>query len=199
MRDIATSAIWNVVYLAWLTTLAPILISLSRKVVSDQCLILLGSPNRLRKILNDHGFTIREPTFSRHLDHLEKKKLIVRDRSKHKTAIRLINEDLFVKFLNKDFENILNEYSDIIENAKELSHEEIYEKLKWYSINKAYRSLYIQLQSILNQEKKGAMDIMLKWINLTHDNIINLYLSELENRIINEKIEVMNLLLKDGK
>lgn len=157
------------------------------------------SHNKLRITLNYQGFSIPEPTFSRHLDHLEEKNLIIRERSKHKTSIRLNDEELFVKFLNKDFENILNEYSDIIEKAEELSNVEIYEKIKWYSINKAYRSLYIQLQTLLDQEKKGSMNIMFKWINLTHDNIIKLYLDELENRNINDKIEVLNLLLKDGK
>jgi hypothetical protein len=34
-RDTATSASWNVTYRPWLTTLAPILISFSRRLVSD--------------------------------------------------------------------------------------------------------------------------------------------------------------------
>src|SRR6516225_10943575 len=34
-RDTATSAIWNVMYRPWLTTFAPILISFSRRLVSD--------------------------------------------------------------------------------------------------------------------------------------------------------------------
>ena len=41
-REMATSAIWNVTYRAWVTTLAPILISFSLKVVIDQCLTLGG-------------------------------------------------------------------------------------------------------------------------------------------------------------
>jgi len=39
----ATSAIWNTTYRECLTTLAPILISFSRKVVSDQCSTLGGN------------------------------------------------------------------------------------------------------------------------------------------------------------
>jgi hypothetical protein len=38
----ATSAIWNTTYRAPETTLAPILMSFSRKVVSDLCLTPLG-------------------------------------------------------------------------------------------------------------------------------------------------------------
>ncbi len=41
----ATSAIWNVTYLPCLTTFAPILISFSRSVVSDQCSTSFGSVN----------------------------------------------------------------------------------------------------------------------------------------------------------
>ena len=44
-RGIATSAIWNVTYRPCRTTLAPILISFSRKVVSDQCSTSLGGAN----------------------------------------------------------------------------------------------------------------------------------------------------------
>ena len=41
-RGTATSASWNVTYLAWCTTFAPILISFSRSVVSVQCCTDLG-------------------------------------------------------------------------------------------------------------------------------------------------------------
>ena len=48
-RGTATSAIWKITYPECLTTLAPILISFSRSVVSDQCFTYLGSANRRRK------------------------------------------------------------------------------------------------------------------------------------------------------
>ena len=41
-RDTATSAIWNVTLRPWLTIFAPILISFSRSVVSDQCAMVRG-------------------------------------------------------------------------------------------------------------------------------------------------------------
>ena len=46
----ATSASWNVTYRPWRTTLAPILTSLSRSVVSDQCSTLCGSANVRMKL-----------------------------------------------------------------------------------------------------------------------------------------------------
>ena len=45
-RGTATSAIWNVTYLKCRTTFAPILISFSRSVVSDQCFTDLGDAIR---------------------------------------------------------------------------------------------------------------------------------------------------------
>ncbi len=45
----ATSAIWKVTYLECQTTLAPILISFSRSVVTDQCFTDLGNARRRRK------------------------------------------------------------------------------------------------------------------------------------------------------
>ena len=41
-RGTATSAIWKVTYRPWLTTLAPILISFSRKLVSDHGSAVFG-------------------------------------------------------------------------------------------------------------------------------------------------------------
>src|SRR5262249_51232312 len=49
-RGTATSASWKVTYLAWATTLAPILISFSRSVVSVQPWIGLGSTSWRRKL-----------------------------------------------------------------------------------------------------------------------------------------------------
>src|SRR5215472_13223333 len=46
----ATSAIWKATYRPWLTTLAPILISFSLRVVSDQSLIGSGVASVRRKI-----------------------------------------------------------------------------------------------------------------------------------------------------
>ena len=46
----ATSAIWNTTYREWATTFAPILINLSRNVVSDQCRTDLGRARRRRKL-----------------------------------------------------------------------------------------------------------------------------------------------------
>ena len=45
----ATSAIWKITYRAWCTTFAPILISFSRNVVSDQWATGLGSASLRRK------------------------------------------------------------------------------------------------------------------------------------------------------
>src|SRR6516225_1433234 len=49
-RGTVPSASWKVRYLAWATTLAPILISFSRSVVSVQPLIGLGSTSCRRKL-----------------------------------------------------------------------------------------------------------------------------------------------------
>jgi hypothetical protein len=49
-RGTATSAIWNTTYRECLITLAPILMSLSRSVVSDHFLTDLGNANRLKKL-----------------------------------------------------------------------------------------------------------------------------------------------------
>ena len=46
----ATSAIWNTTYREWLTTLAPILISLALSVFSDHFFTDFGSAGRLRKL-----------------------------------------------------------------------------------------------------------------------------------------------------
>ena len=48
--DTITSAIWNITYLECLTTLAPIFISFTCSVLSDQSLIFLGKANRLKKL-----------------------------------------------------------------------------------------------------------------------------------------------------
>jgi len=48
--DMATSAIWNVTYRAWVTTLAPILIGLSLSVVNDQCFTPWGSASLRRRL-----------------------------------------------------------------------------------------------------------------------------------------------------
>ena len=48
--DTMTSAIWNTTYLECLTTLAPILISFSRSVLSDHFFTGSGNTNRLRKL-----------------------------------------------------------------------------------------------------------------------------------------------------
>ena len=49
-RGTATSASWNVTYLACRVTLAPILLSFSRSVVSDQCYTGFGKASRRRKL-----------------------------------------------------------------------------------------------------------------------------------------------------
>jgi len=49
-RVIATSASWNVTYLAWRVTIAPILISFSRSVVNDQCRTGFGKASRRKKL-----------------------------------------------------------------------------------------------------------------------------------------------------
>jgi hypothetical protein len=49
-RGTVTSASWNVTYLECRVTLAPILMSLSRSVVSDQCCTGFGNANRRRKL-----------------------------------------------------------------------------------------------------------------------------------------------------
>ena len=46
----ATSAIWEVIYLAWWTTFAPILMSFSRKELSIQCFTFGGRINRRMKL-----------------------------------------------------------------------------------------------------------------------------------------------------
>src|SRR6516165_10851576 len=57
-RDTATSAIWNVMYRPWLTTLAPILISFSRRLVSDHGFATLGIASvrmKLPRCRRGHG------------------------------------------------------------------------------------------------------------------------------------------------
>ena len=49
-RGTATSAIWKVTYRPWATTLAPILTSFSRIVVSDQCSISFGNASVRMKL-----------------------------------------------------------------------------------------------------------------------------------------------------
>ena len=58
LRGTAISAIWNVVYRAWVTTLAPILISFSRSVVSDLCFTTLGNASLRRKLARLYARTM---------------------------------------------------------------------------------------------------------------------------------------------
>ena len=54
-RGTATSAIWKMTYRAWVTTLAPILISFSRNVVSDQCFTDRGETRDSHLLLRGGG------------------------------------------------------------------------------------------------------------------------------------------------
>jgi hypothetical protein len=49
-RDTVTSAIWNVMKRAWLVTFAPILISFSRRLVSDHGSAALGHRQRAHEV-----------------------------------------------------------------------------------------------------------------------------------------------------
>ena len=77
---------------------------------------------------------------------------------------------------------MIKDYSDAINNSKKLSTDEIYQKLERYSIDKVYKSLYIKLINLLDPTKELEKIILYKWINVTHDNIIDIYLDELKRR-----------------
>lgn len=151
------------------------------------------SHNQLRKELDKPPFSMREPTFSNHLKHLENKKIITRDKSSYKTKIRLNEKGLFLISRKKEFKKMIKDYSDAINNSKKLSTDEIYQKLERYSIDKVYKSLYIKLTTLLDPTKELEKIILYKWINVTHDNVIDIYLNELTRRgtdDINKVLEI---------
>jgi DNA-binding HxlR family transcriptional regulator len=151
------------------------------------------SHNQLRKSLEYSGLSIREPTFTNHLKHLEEKKVITRNRTGYKTIIKVREEGLLPIIRHKEFKKIIDEYEDTIKNAKKLSTEEIYYKLERNSIDKVYKSLYIKLLNLLDPSQEAEKMILYKWINHTHDNIIDIYLNELRKRgpdNINQVLEI---------
>ena len=58
------------------------------------------SHNQLRKALDEFGYTIREPTFSRHLKHLEEKDIITRMKTDYKTIIKINEEGFLIKTIS---------------------------------------------------------------------------------------------------
>lgn len=160
-------------------------------------MVLIGeeewSHNYLRKSLENNGFSIREPTFSNHLKHLEEKNIITRNRTGYKTIIKVQDEELIPIIHHESFKNIIDEYEDTIENAKKMTTEEIYKKLERNSIDKVYKALYIKLMNLLDPTQEAEKMILYKWINHTHDNIIDIYLNELRRRGPDDIKKVLNV------
>ena len=152
--------------------------------------------NQLRDALNESGFSIPEPTFSNHLDHLEEKNIITRKRTHYKTFIKLNEESLIPIFLKEDFTKVIGDYMDKIEKAEELSTEKLYEELKWYAIDQAYKSLYLRISNLLTSSNEAEKKQYYKWFNILYDNIIEAYIEELKRRGKREIIKLLNLHLE---
>ena len=154
------------------------------------------SHNQLRKALNKFGFSIREPTFTRHLKHLEEKNIITRTKTDYKTIIKLNKKSLTSLFNQKDFTKVINDCMDKIEKAKKLTSKELYEELKRYAIDQAYKSLYIKISNLLTSSHEAEKKLYYKWLNILYDNIIDAFIEELNRRGINEIVKVLHMHLE---
>jgi hypothetical protein len=156
------------------------------------------SHNQLRKILNDNGLPFLEPTFTKHLDHLEKRRIITRDKSKRsKTVIRLNIENLDQELgLKKEVKLVSDHLKKIEGNLSGLDVKEIYEELKHLHIENASQSLFLKLCLLNNQLKDDEFFLLNSLFYTYYEWQISLYLEELKKRSLPERLEALNLYLK---
>lgn len=149
------------------------------------------SHNQLRNDMKNEKMEIKEPTFSRHLDHLEKKNVIIRKKTDYKTEIRLNEKGIIPLIIQEPFKPFINNYQDKLDSISKLSTEKLYEELKNNAIQQAYKSLYLRLSNSLDSKREGEKKLLFRWFNLVYDNLIEAYIDELKSRGIPEVHKVI--------
>jgi len=138
--------------------------------------------NLLKRRLNDFGFNFQEPTYSRHLNHLEEKGVIERIRN-HTTTIRLNLESLDEKIRAEKAVSISIELFDRVKKGiKEYSVEEIFEDLKKLYIEKGSASLALKLGHMSKKLSLKELQVGYTWINIIYEYVIDMYLEEVERK-----------------
>jgi len=135
----------------------------------------------LRKQLDEFGLSITYNPILEHLDHLESKKMVSsRYESKYR-YIKLETEGLSHFLFNDFIQPFVKDYENALEDASELTIDQIYSKLEFYYCNRGFVTLYFKCVFILNPigEKEN---LLIKYIEKLYDDTIDIYLDELKTR-----------------
>ncbi|MHA1409975.1 MAG: hypothetical protein ACTSQY_06675 [Candidatus Odinarchaeia archaeon] len=155
--------------------------------------------NQLMRNLNEFGFNFQDPTYSRHLNHLEDKKYIIREKN-HTTTISLNIVSIESKSKLKNAVKISLDYLNLYkEEASDLNNEELFKILKQYCMEKVSSQFLIKLKHINKSIPENQFHIGYLWSTLLYDYLIELYLDEVRKRGNETVIEQLDLYYKDGK
>ena len=177
--------------------------------LDDKCLqilfyLLLHSDstfnhNQLMRNLNDFGLSFQEPTYSRHLNHLEEKEYIIREK-RHTTTIYLNAVSIESKKKLKDAVDVSLNYINIYkEDASELDNKELFKILKQYCMEKVSGQVLLKLKHINKTVPENQFHLGYLWVTLLYDYLIELYLDEVRKRGDETVTELLDLYYKDGK
>lgn len=152
--------------------------------------------NQLRNELNNVRLSFHEPTYSRHLDHLEERRLIKRTRN-HTTTIKLNIDNLDQKLkVKKAIQMSMDKLNEVRNNLKSFTPSEIFDELKKNYIEKGSASLLIKLRYINNSIPENEFHIGYLWINLLYEFLIDIYIDEIKVRGQKTITEILNLYYK---
>jgi len=155
--------------------------------------------NQLMRKLHEFGFHFQEPTYSRHLTHLEEKEYIIRERG-NVTNISLNVESIESKKKLRNAVQISLKYLDQYkEDASDLDNKELFVILKKYCMEKVSSQFLLKLKLINKSVPENQFELGYLWVTLLYDYLIELYLDEVRKRGDETVIEILDYYYKDGK
>jgi hypothetical protein len=135
--------------------------------------------NQLKRNLNDYGLNFQEPTYSRHLNHLEEKKYIIRIRN-HTTTIKVnVNTFEHKSKIKKATEVTINKLNDIKESIKKYNTIELFNKTKQCYMEKASASFLIKLRYVNKSIQENEYHFGYLWINILYEYLSDIYVKEM--------------------
>lgn len=143
--------------------------------------------------MKDNGLPISSRPFTNHLKHLEEKDIItwIKREKPKKSSIKLKDEALITLMYKDVFLKHIEEFKQLTDDVNNLTNKEIYDKLEYYSINKAFVELYIKLITLIGNPIGDKKNILINWINKNYDTMIDIYLDEISNRKLKDSIEIL--------
>ena len=156
--------------------------------------------NQLNRKLNDFGFYIPEPTFSRHLDHLEEKEYIIRDRgNRTDISLNVTSIESKTKLMNAvDLTfKLFEQYKE--DEASDLENDELFRILKQYCMEKVSCQFLLKLKLINKSVPENEFQGSYLWCTMLYDFLIESYLDIVRERGDQTIIELLDMYYKDGQ